>query len=90
MATSVTMANTLPMYKYYRIVIEPNFRVWREKNPDDEPVRSMTIRLSANNIMDAMTKVWKATNLDQETYEIISICTDGYYARYPRHNDDDD
>ena len=89
MATQFTSENAEPVYHFYRVAIEPNFRVWREKNPNDEPVRSMTIRLSASNIYDAQAKVWKATNLDQEVYEIVSICTDGYYNRYSKYSDDD-
>ena len=81
MATKITN-NPIRMYKFYTIAIEPNFRVWRDKNHDEEPVREMKVKLSATDITDAQEKVWKAVNLDPETYEIVSIYTDGYFNRY--------
>lgn len=84
MATTMTTATPMrKMYKFYTIVIEPNFHAWRDKNPDDEPIREMKIKLSATDIVDAQAKVWKAVNLDQETYEIVGIYTDRcFHARY--------
>ena len=92
MATTMTTATPMRrMYKFYTIVIEPNFHTWRDKNPDEEPVREMKIKLSATDIADAQAKVWKAVNLDQETYEIVSIYTDGYFNRYhSRYGDTED
>ena len=75
--------------KYYTIIIEPNYHVWRNKNPDEDPVREIKVKLSAENIKDAKEKVWKAINLDPEVYEIISIYTDGFFNRYQRYTNDD-
>ena len=75
--------------KYYTIIIEPIYFSWHDKNPDEDPIREMKVKLSAENIKDAQEKVWKAINLDPEVYEIISIYTDGFFNRRQRYINED-
>lgn len=92
MAITMNDKSTGKIYTFYTIVFEPNYRVWRDKRLDEEPVREMKIKLSATDIIDAQTKAWKVVNLDPEAYEIISIYTDGYFNKYHnnRYGDTDD